>query len=74
MTTKTIIRHERPNNNHMVGYGFNVTQLMPGYGREMTAETSPFLMMDYNAPWEVPALSKGHRRALDIIHIEVLRR
>ncbi len=27
----------------------------------MTAETSPFLMMDYNASWEVPALSKGHR-------------
>lgn len=61
MTTKTIIRHERPNDNHMVGDGFNVTQLMPGYGREMTAETSPFLMMDYNAPWEVPAQSKGHR-------------
>ncbi len=39
----------------MIGDGFNVTQLMPGYGREMTAETSPFLMMDYNAPWEVPA-------------------
>ena len=48
MTTKTIIRHERPHGNHMVGDGFNVTQLMPGYGREMTAETSPFLMMDYN--------------------------
>lgn len=61
MTTKTIIRHERPNDNHMVGDGFNVTQLMPGYGRKMTAETSPFLMMDYNAPWEVPAQSKGHR-------------
>lgn len=27
----------------------------------MTAETSPFLMMDYNASWEVPALSKSHR-------------
>ena len=26
----------------------------------MTAETSPFLMMDYNAPWEVSAQSKGH--------------
>lgn len=54
MTTKTIIRHERPHGNHMVGDGFNVTQLLPGYGREMTTETSPFLMMDYNAPWEVP--------------------
>lgn len=61
MTTKTIIRHERPHGNHMVGDGFNVTQLLPGYGREMTAETSPFLMMDYNALWEVPIQSEGHR-------------
>ena len=38
MNTKIIIRHERPHGNHMVGDGFNVTQLLPGYGREMTAE------------------------------------
>ena len=27
----------------------------------MMAETSPFLMMDYNAPWEVSVQSNGHR-------------
>lgn len=51
---KALVRHERPHQFHMVGDGFRVYQMMPGYGRAMSAETSPFLMLDYNAPWEVP--------------------
>lgn len=51
---KALVRHERPHQFHMVGDGFRVYQMMTGYGRAMSAETSPFLMLDYNAPWEVP--------------------
>lgn len=58
---KTITRLEHPRNHHMVGDGFRVSQYIPGYGREMSNETSPFLMLDYNAPWNVPAQTGGHR-------------
>ncbi len=51
---KTIIRIEHPRQSHMVGDGFRVAQYMPGYGREMSPETSPFLMLDYNRPWVIP--------------------
>jgi quercetin 2,3-dioxygenase len=44
----------------MVGDGFRVAQYIPGYGREMTPDTSPFLMLDYNAPWNIPP-QKNHR-------------
>jgi quercetin 2,3-dioxygenase len=58
---KKIIRREHPRNSHMVGDGFRVAQYIPGYGREMTPETSPFLMLDYNAPWQIPPQEYGHR-------------
>ncbi len=57
---KKIIRLEHPRNSHMVGDGFRVAQYIPGYGREMSNDTSPFLMLDYNAPWKISP-QKGHR-------------
>ncbi len=51
---KNIIKIEHPRRNHMVGDGFRVSQYIPGYDREMSNETSPFLMLDYNAPWRIP--------------------
>lgn len=51
---KTITRLEHPRHTHMVGDGFRVAQYIPGYGREMSPETSPFLMLDYNRPWVIP--------------------
>jgi redox-sensitive bicupin YhaK (pirin superfamily) len=44
----------------MVGDGFRVAQYIPGYGREMSNDTSPFLMLDYNAPWKISP-QNGHR-------------
>jgi quercetin 2,3-dioxygenase len=58
---KKILRLEHPRHSHMVGDGFRVAQYIPGYGREMTADTSPFLMLDYNAPWQVPPQNHWHR-------------
>lgn len=58
---KTITRLEHPRNHHMVGDGFRVSQYIPGYGREMSNDTSPFLMLDYNAPWNVAPQTDGHR-------------
>lgn len=58
---KKIQRLEHPRNSHMVGDGFRVSQYIPGYGRDMTPETSPFLMLDYNAPWQIPPQSDGYR-------------
>ncbi len=52
---KKIIRLEHPRQHHMVGNGFQVSQYIPGYGREMSNESSPFLMLDYNAPWRIEA-------------------
>lgn len=45
----------------MVGDGFRVAQYIPGYGREMSDATSPFLMLDYNAPWTILPQVGGHR-------------
>lgn len=53
MKLKKLQRRETATKKHMVGDWFKVSQLMPGYCREMSADTSPFLMLDYNAPWEV---------------------
>ena len=50
---KNIIKLEHPRNHHMVGDGFRVTQYIPGYTNEMSNDTSPFLMLDYNAPWQI---------------------
>ena len=51
---KNITKIEQSRKSHMVGDGFRVSQYIPGYGREMSNDTSPFLMLDYNAPWEIP--------------------
>ena len=51
---KNILKIEHPHNFHMVGDGFRVMQYLPGYGRPMSPTTSPFLMLDYNAPWNIP--------------------
>jgi len=45
----------------MVGDGFRVSQYIPGYSREMNNDTSPFLMLDYNAPWKIDPQKNGHR-------------
>ena len=58
---KNIIHLEHPRQHHMVGDGFRVSQYIPGYGREMGNETSPFLMLDYNAPWKLEPQKDGHR-------------
>lgn len=58
---KKILHLEHPRRHHMVGDGFRVSQYIPGYGREMTRDTSPFLMLDYNAPWQISPQSGGHR-------------
>ncbi len=50
---KNIIKIEHPRSAHMVGDGFRVVQYIPGHGRVMSNETSPFLMLDYNAPWQI---------------------
>ena len=50
---KNIIKLEHPRNHHMVGDGFRVTNYIPGYSSEMSNDTSPFLMLDYNAPWSI---------------------
>ncbi len=52
---------EHPRNYHMVGDWFRVTQYIPGYGKSMSNETSPFLMLDYNAPWTIPPQKEGKR-------------
>lgn len=57
---KNIIKIEHPRRHHMVGDGFRVSQYIPGYGREMSNDTSPFLMLDYNTPWQIPP-QNGHR-------------
>ncbi len=58
---KKILRLEHPRNHHMVGDGFRVSQYIPGYGRDMSPDTSPFLMLDYNAPWDIPPQHEGYR-------------
>ncbi len=57
---KKILRLEHPRHSHMVGDWFKVAQYIPGYGREMSNDTSPFLMLDYNAPWTIPP-QEDHR-------------
>lgn len=58
---KTIIGSEKWQMHHMVGDGFRVTNLIPGYGQDMNNMTSPFLMLDYNAPWKLEPQKNGHR-------------
>ena len=58
---KNITHLEHPRSAHMVGDGFRVVQYIPGHEREMSNDTSPFLMLDYNAPWVIPPQMNGHR-------------
>lgn len=58
---KKITRREHPRQSHMVWDGFQVAQYIPWYWREMSNETSPFLMLDYNAPWRIEPQTGGHR-------------
>jgi redox-sensitive bicupin YhaK (pirin superfamily) len=57
---KNIIKLEHPRQSHMVGDWFRVSQYIPGYSSEMNNSTSPFLMLDYNAPWTIPP-QRDHR-------------
>jgi redox-sensitive bicupin YhaK (pirin superfamily) len=50
-----------PTQSHMVGDGFRVSQYIPGYGRDMSPVSSPFLMLDYNHPWQIPPQHDEHR-------------
>ncbi len=62
MNTKTIIRTEHPRHMHMVGDGFRVANYLPWYGKTMEDDiASPFIMLDYNAPWSIPPQKDGYR-------------
>ena len=58
---KNIMKVEHPTSSHMVGDGFRVVQYIPGHGREMSNETSPFLMLDYNTPWDITPQVRWYR-------------
>lgn len=55
--TKNISQILPPPPTHMVGDGFRVQNFFPG-GHRITKEISPFYLMDYNAPWELPPSDK----------------
>jgi quercetin 2,3-dioxygenase len=59
---KNIINISNPKYYHMVGDGFRVHNLLPGYGEQMSNRSSPFLMLDYNSPWPIPG--DGVRRGV----------
>lgn len=54
MSLKSIDKISGARAPHMVGDGFRVSGYIPG-PEGMSRETSPFLVLDYNAPWELPA-------------------
>lgn len=56
-TTKNIAQILPPPQTHMVGDGFRVQNFFPS-GYRITKEISPFYLMDYNAPWELPPSDK----------------
>lgn len=58
---KKIQRIDHPRQKHWVGDGFHVSQMIPGYDREMSGETSPFLMLDYNEAMILSPRDDGHR-------------
>lgn len=62
MSFKTIHKIVSDVSPHMVGDGFRVSGYIPG-PENFAHETSPFLVLDYNAPWQIPAGS-GHRRGV----------
>lgn len=54
MAYKDIDRVIRKSSPHMVGDGFRVIGYLPD-GEDSFSKTSPFLVLDYNPPWQVPA-------------------
>lgn len=54
MSQKSITKITAARAPHMVGDGFRVINYIPG-PEGLARETSPFLVLDYNEPWEVPA-------------------
>jgi len=56
-TSKKIAQVLPPPTTHMVGDGFKVQNFFPS-GYRITKEISPFYLMDYNAPWELPPSDK----------------
>lgn len=62
MSFKTIRKTIANATPHMVGDGFRVAGYIPG-PENLSHETSPFLVLDYNAPWQLPA-GGTHRRGV----------
>lgn len=58
MSFKTIRKVISSVSVHMVGDGFKVANYIPG-PENLAQETSPFLVLDYNAPWEVAPSGKN---------------
>lgn len=59
---KTITHLEHPRHMHMVGDGFRVANYLPGYRGNMEDDiASPFIMLDYNAPWSIPPQRDWYR-------------
>ena len=59
---KTITHFEHPRHMHMVGDGFRVANYLPWYAKTMEDDiASPFIMLDYNAPWSIPPQKDGYR-------------
>lgn len=62
MLFKTIDKIVSDVPSHMVGDGFRVSGYIPGPGN-FARETSPFLVLDYNAPWQI-APGGDHKRGV----------
>lgn len=61
MKTKEIKKIINESHVHMVGDGFRVSQYIPG-SQHLISEVSPFLMLDYNAPYHFPP--SQHRKGV----------
>lgn len=61
MEYKNIKKITNENHFNMVGDGFRVFQYIPGSNR-FVSETSPFIMLDYNAPFDFPP--SQHRKGV----------
>lgn len=63
MGIRSILHQYRVDTAHMVGDGFNVYNYIPG-PRQLRQELSPFLLLDYNPPWDCPPTTKA--RGVDV--------
>ena len=62
MNIKKIVQVEHPQSSHMVGDGFRVANYLPWYRKSMEDDiASPFIMLDYNAPWSIPPQKDWYR-------------